>query len=1129
MARYALVIGIQNYGGSGYKNLTKPQADAEAIAQLLDKYGNFDKVDRLPRCWSEEKQDYEVSENALSSETLEREISEFLKNVGKNEALIYFSGHGEQITKMGHSKGYLVPSYFMTTNGRSYCTEQNIATCGLSLDDLNRSIRDAEFSSLVLLLDCCHAGHLLEKNSFTSTLTVFNQGDRNYFLAAACRSFEQAYEGPEYSLFTKAVLKALGSPDPDAPDGQVRTARLNQVIDNELRGQGQEPVVLKSGHEIVLTTYPTTDNRSNGHKPSKISRISGLIPLNTKVSQNHFRDYLNDETLPYYSRSAHLAVDLPPEGVVIPDEAALLQRLDEPDTTGLIITGSGGIGKTRLTFELGRQALAEGWLVFRVKTRLKAEALEKLADQIETPTRVMLLVDYAETQQDFENLTQVLDELNSEDDYHFRYIANCRTTYYANVEGIDRHHQVDLTPPDEAQDWFEHYRAETVRHILRRSGLPKFERYLTVCRSTPILAVFLAYLYSQGRELDLADLLGEQIFQQWLLTRLKLSFQQKDSKLQKELAFLLAQFPITERAAEQIAQSQYRDLFDRLANDRWVELDCDPNGESVWVVAHDVLADQMVTGYLKHHPATTQLIVRSLLREATKFEGLRSTLYTLQRLADVPLLGKLDWFKIISKQMAEAPLAWRAVRDVVLRSALMPATQTLALLEAHETVWQNIETELEFQNYLAGLARQAMKPNSEELAADNGSLAIWIEKALPHVTKVWPLLSWAHFDPAIAKDRVLRWIKQNPFNRSTVRLFYVWFKIGGEPLQIRAEIRKWLKRHKRTLEASFVYKSWLDATGDRTLVEAGIRDWLKRHATAPEAGFVYKSWLDAEGDRTLVEAGIRDWLQLHATTLGAGFVYKGWLDAEGDRTLVEAGIRDWLQLHATTLGAGFVYTSWLDAQGARTLVETGIQDWLKRHATAPEAGFVYKSWLDAEGARTLVETGIQDWLKHHAITPEAGFVYRGWLDAQGARTLVETGIQDWLKHHATALEAQFVYKGWLDAQGDRTLVETGIQDWLKHHATTPEARFVYKGWLDAQGDRTLVEAGIRDWLHHHTTTPEARFVYQSWLDATGDRTLVEAGIRDWLQLHATTLEAQFVYKGWLDATGARTLVEGGIR
>ena len=112
---------------------------------------------------------------------------------------------------------------------------------------------------------------------------------------------------------------------------------------------------------------------------------------------------------------------------------------------GLIITGSGGIGKTRLTLELGRVAAEQGWLVYRVKERQNAEKLyDRLAQEIDASQNVLLLVDYAETQKDFTELIDFITTLNEDDGLHCRYVANCRTAYYSNIKNVEQLVHIDL-------------------------------------------------------------------------------------------------------------------------------------------------------------------------------------------------------------------------------------------------------------------------------------------------------------------------------------------------------------------------------------------------------------------------------------------------------------------------------------------------------------------------------------------------------------------------------------------------------------------------------------------------------------------------------------------------------------
>lgn len=97
-------------------------------------------------------------------------------------------------------------------------------------------------------------------------------------------------------------------------------------------------------------------------------RPLGLVPLDAGTKPSGFRDYLTRERLPYYSLSKHLQIVSPPDGVKIVGEEELRELLESGTSTGLVITGSGGVGKTRLIMELGWLALERGWTVLHIPT-----------------------------------------------------------------------------------------------------------------------------------------------------------------------------------------------------------------------------------------------------------------------------------------------------------------------------------------------------------------------------------------------------------------------------------------------------------------------------------------------------------------------------------------------------------------------------------------------------------------------------------------------------------------------------------------------------------------------------------------------------------------------------------------
>jgi tetratricopeptide (TPR) repeat protein len=248
MARYALVIGIADYDSTCLPTLKKSATDAEAVARVLEQCGTFQEVLRLPRRWIKEENRYEIIPKRLTGEELIQALRTFLlEQATKQEALIYFAGHGFQsLSAMGLQKGYLATSN-CAIDGRN----------AIPLDELNWLINQSDLSSLVVLLDCCHAGSLLERNLLEPTLTAFDKKPDYYFITA-CRSFEKAYEGAEYGIFTGAILKGLSCENAD-DDGQVSSDRLFDYIRRELKGSGQEPIRMGRGRSITLVTYTNTN------------------------------------------------------------------------------------------------------------------------------------------------------------------------------------------------------------------------------------------------------------------------------------------------------------------------------------------------------------------------------------------------------------------------------------------------------------------------------------------------------------------------------------------------------------------------------------------------------------------------------------------------------------------------------------------------------------------------------------------------------------------------------------------------------------------------------------------------------------------------------------------------------
>lgn len=243
MAKYALVIGLDQY--DHFSNLKSAAKDAEAIAQLLEQHQYH--VTRLPRKLVGENQWAIAPDKSLRHTELGKELKSFFRERAKHqEAILYFAGHGFRVSDAltGEEEGYLASSNTLREG-------QN----AIPFDSLNKLMSQAELSSLVVMMDCCYAGSLLEeqRSLLQPTQTILSH-KQNSCLIAACRDFERAREGKGHGIFTAAILKGLSADN--AVQETITSNDLFGFVERELKTSGQEVIHAGIGGVIALVHYP---------------------------------------------------------------------------------------------------------------------------------------------------------------------------------------------------------------------------------------------------------------------------------------------------------------------------------------------------------------------------------------------------------------------------------------------------------------------------------------------------------------------------------------------------------------------------------------------------------------------------------------------------------------------------------------------------------------------------------------------------------------------------------------------------------------------------------------------------------------------------------------------------------
>lgn len=249
MKRDALVIGINQYPflkdtrTKKVKHLTTPANDAEAIAQLLEKYGEFRDVRRLPAVNKDDELQVD-SQEMVKLEQVKRAITDLFcpqRDQVPETAILFFAGHGLRRDLGNKTEGYLA------TSDASPRKE----LWGISLHWLRKILQDSPIRQQIIWLDCCHSGELL--NFIEKDLPKSKEGRDRCFIAAS-RDFQVAYEQREgeHGILTNALLQGL---NPELqPDKWVTNISLVNFVKETLKKAPQHPVYSNPDGQIILTS-----------------------------------------------------------------------------------------------------------------------------------------------------------------------------------------------------------------------------------------------------------------------------------------------------------------------------------------------------------------------------------------------------------------------------------------------------------------------------------------------------------------------------------------------------------------------------------------------------------------------------------------------------------------------------------------------------------------------------------------------------------------------------------------------------------------------------------------------------------------------------------------------------------
>ncbi|GAA4459754.1 S1 family peptidase [Phytohabitans houttuyneae] len=796
----------------------------------------------------------------------------------------------------------------------------------------------------------------------------------------------------------------------------------------------------------------------------------------------------------------------------------------------VLVSGHGGVGKTRTLLEVAGLAVEDDWTVLHVRPGNAAAVVDHVAAVVRSSfTPVLLVVDYLNQSMakdlDLAQLLALVQQSRRGASPRLAVVASARTGWLltaAHARDVVALEQIRLEP--EGED------LKAICASLAQAAAPRAAKTLgpeTLLAYTgairPILTLLVARQIEDRIKRDLPPLprasMDASDLQQWLDIRLdedqlvprldtpdSLWGPQVKVHIQAAAAVFLAT-PADEPALLEAATHLFGDrasaanLLRLLTEMGWLT-----KVDDVLESVHDVVTDFLVAGVMfwSTTHALRPAITAQLLDAVSGRPGsLEHALVALSRLVDdldeqqhAAVVAETDrWFAQRREQVAQLllqdPGAGARTAAVLLSSGMLTTTR--------QEYWKHL-----FSPLLAALGHRH----------EAYTLLLAAARSLPPQRRD---------TAAELADYALAWLTGRPLGGVSQLMRILVRRDDLPPEQGRAAVQlglNWLQFHARDAQSDFLLSAilWCDVVdhdGDpdlERLVDFAL-EWLAENGTQLGASYLLQALskvknLPAHAIDPLVTFA-RAWLRPHGQSVDASYVLPGLLSDSGvpeDRSSGLIGFaRRWIASHSTMPEANYVLAHLLGRRDLThaTLTETlgHVREWLEENSDSATADYLIRRAL-AQPAMSadmvaVVRAAAQDWLSRYGTTETANYLLQALVQDSGLpeelRTATHGTAEAWLGVHGEHLGANFLLQVLLKAkdlpESLRTATFSTARAWLQIHGEHLGASFLLQVLLkakDAPEDlRTTTYATVETWLQTHDKHPDARYLIEVLLQTEG--------------------------------------------
>ncbi len=679
-------------------------------------------------------------------------------------------------------------------------------------------------------------------------------------------------------------------------------------IKNKLKNEGSRRI--DEFHHCVYTSNDFIENLKNENWVSTsvdelISKIKKNrneyinqedliknIPLGVeeiredKNEKLKYKKYLSNNELPYISRSRFKQEKLDVNSIFQTEKDYYNSTFHEKNNyEGIFISGEGGVGKTRLMYEIGREAQSQGWIVYQIFPNFEGWKSLKL----DTSKQYCFLFDYVEENDFFEN--NIIDILDREyQNTTIRIVANARNTYLLNNEVNDSLFNIvdlDISSKDE-----HNYLKYVILEIFQGKKLLLNEKQLEVLEKyigKPSFAVFLLHGLLKDKTIDFHDISE---FSNFIKKRLALTFKKESFlNIESKIFHFLFSLPIK---AKMSSDNMDDLIIAPLEHDGWIEHD--RKTDMYKSAYNDTIMDEVLIAYLNKREFKREVKLKKELEAIFDFSIKYSKFSYVFRALD----RVSRKFIIVDKE----PLL------IELFSRYIEKIKEIKSIFGKSSLFSNV-TKIKFFD------RYKIVENSDFI------YTMTLGHALRNINAT-------HQDYILIKELSEKWINSNLThdNFSYVSSGFLE-KIGSIEI-VKPTIEKWINSNIGNKWFDFVISRYLEKVDSIESTQKTIETWIESNIEHENFTFIIDRYLRKVDSIEATRETIEEWINHNSTHESFTFVINRYLRKVDSIEATRETIEEWINNNPTHESFTFVIPLYLKHIKSFEIIKKVIVKWLNK-------------------------------------------------------------------------------------------------------------------------------------------------------------------------------------------------------